>query len=49
MTYVIGAVAIEPRTGREKKGFILGQPGHPGLVQTLPWVVPDPARPGRRP
>ena len=35
-------IAIEPRTGREKKGFILGQPGHPGLVQTLPWVVPDP-------
>ena len=39
-------IAIEPRTGREKKGFILGQPGHPGLVQTLPWVVPDPIRRG---
>jgi hypothetical protein len=39
-------LAIKPRTGREKKGFILGQPAHPGLVQTLPWVVPDPARPG---
>ena len=38
-------MAVKPRTGREKKGFILGQPGHPGLVQTLPWVVPDPARP----
>jgi hypothetical protein len=39
-------IAIKPRTGREKKGFILGQPGHRGLVQTLPWVVPDPIRPG---
>ena len=39
-------IAVKPRTGRERKGFILGQPGHPGLVQTLPWVVPDPARPG---
>ena len=25
-------MAVKPRTGREKKGFILGQPGHPGLV-----------------
>jgi hypothetical protein len=39
-------IAIKPRTGREKKGFILGQPGHRGLVQTLPWVVPDPIRKG---
>jgi hypothetical protein len=39
-------LAIKPHTGREKKGFILGQPGHRGLVQTLPWVVPDPIRPG---
>ena len=39
-------LAIKPRTGKEKKGFILGQPGHPGLVQTLDWVVPDPIRPG---
>jgi hypothetical protein len=39
-------LAVKPRTGREKKGFILGQPGHVGLVQTLPWVVPDPIRPG---
>ena len=39
-------LAIKPRTGREKKGFILGQPGHRGLVETLPWVVPDPIRPG---
>jgi len=39
-------LAIKPRTGREKRGFILGQPGHPGLVQTLPWVVPDPLEPG---
>ena len=39
-------LAVKPRTGREKKGFILGQPGHRGLVETLPWVVPDPIRPG---
>jgi hypothetical protein len=39
-------IAIEPRTGREGSGFILGQPRHPGLVQTLPWVVPDPLEPG---
>jgi hypothetical protein len=39
-------IAIKPRTGREQKGFILGQPGHRGMVQTLPWVVPDPVRPG---
>jgi hypothetical protein len=39
-------LAVKPRTGRERKGFILGQPGHRGLVETLPWVVPDPARPG---
>ena len=39
-------IAIKPRPGRERKGFILGQPGHPGLVQTLPWVVPDPLRDG---
>ena len=39
-------LAVKPRTGREKKGFILGQPGHRGLVQTLPWVVPDPIRAG---
>ncbi len=39
-------LAVKPRTGRERKGFILGQPRHRGLVQTLPWVVPDPARPG---
>jgi len=39
-------LAVKPRTGREKKGFILGQPGHRGLVETLPWVVPDPVRPG---
>jgi hypothetical protein len=39
-------IAIEPRTGREGSGFILGQPEHPGLVQTLPWVVPDPLGPG---
>jgi predicted amidohydrolase len=38
-------LAVKPRTGSEKKGFILGQPGHPGLVQTLPWVVPDPVSP----
>jgi hypothetical protein len=38
-------LAIKPRTGREKKGFILGQPEHRGLVQTLPWVVPDPISP----
>ena len=39
-------IAVKPRTGREGGGFILGQPPQPGLVQTLPWVVPDPARPG---
>ncbi len=39
-------LAVKPRTGREKKGFILGQPGHRGVVDTLPWVVPDPIRPG---
>ena len=39
-------LAVKPRTGREQKGFILGQPGHRGLVQTLPWVVPDPIEPG---
>ena len=39
-------IAVKPRTGREEKGFILGQPAHRGLVQTLPWVVPDPIRPG---
>ena len=39
-------LAVKPRTGRERKGFILGQPGHRGLVETLPWVVPDPIRPG---
>ena len=39
-------LAVEPRTGREGGGFILGQPEHPGLVQTLPWVVPDPLEPG---
>ena len=39
-------LAVKPRTGREKRGFILGQPGQPGLVQTLPWVVPDPIRAG---
>lgn len=39
-------IAVKPRTGREPRGFILGQPGHPGLVQTLPWVVPDPIEPG---
>jgi len=39
-------LAIKPRTGREPKGSILGQPGHPGLVETLPWVVPDPLSPG---
>ena len=39
-------LAIKPRTGREGKGFILGQPAHRGLVQTLPWVVPDPIRAG---
>lgn len=38
-------LAVKPRSGREKGGFILGQPAHPGLVQTLPWVVPDPAQP----
>jgi hypothetical protein len=38
-------LAVKPRTGQEDKGFILGQPAHPGLVQTLPWVVPDPAAP----
>ena len=41
-------IAIEPRTGREGRGFILGQPEHPGLVQTLPWVVPDPLGPASR-
>ena len=39
-------LAVKPRTGREKKGFILGQRGHRGLVQTLPWVVADPVSPG---
>ena len=39
-------MAVKPRTGREEKGFILGQPGHRGLVETLPWVVPDPIRKG---
>lgn len=39
-------LAIKPRTGREPRGQILGQPPQPGLVQTLPWVVPDPLRPG---
>ena len=39
-------LAVKPRTGREKRGSILGQPGHRGLVQTLPWVVPDPLQPG---
>ena len=39
-------MAVKPRTGREEKGFILGQPGHRGLVETLPWVVPDPIRDG---
>ena len=38
-------IAVKPRTGRERGGFILGQPEHPGLVQTLPWVVPDPLTP----
>lgn len=35
-------LAIKPRKGTEPGGFILGQPEHPGLVQTLDWVVPDP-------
>jgi hypothetical protein len=39
-------LAVKPRTGREGRGFILGQPAQPGLVQTLPWVVPDPLEPG---
>jgi hypothetical protein len=39
-----GHIAVEPRRG-VGSGFLLGQPPTPGLVDVMPWVVPDPARP----
>ena len=39
-------IAVKPRRRGARSGFLVGQPRHPGLVQVMPWVVKDPARPG---
>jgi predicted amidohydrolase len=39
-------IAVKPRTGRERSGFLVGQPPHRGLVDVAPWVVEDPVRAG---
>lgn len=39
-------IGVKPRRRGARGGFLVGQPSHPGLVQVMPWVVPDPIRPG---
>jgi hypothetical protein len=39
-------IGVKPRTGRERSGFLLGQPPARGLAEVMPWAVRDPARRG---
>src|SRR2546423_15522987 len=43
-------IAVKPhgarRRGSNARGHLVGQPDAPGLAAVMPWVVPDPIRPG---
>jgi len=43
-------IALKPHGRRRPKagpaGHLVGQPNRPGLASVMPWVVPDPLRPG---